>query len=34
MNRYGITTLPSIVVNGKILDCCNRAILIYASIGQ
>jgi len=38
MRQYGINRVPSIVVNGKLLDCCDRAItkqdLTNAGIGQ
>lgn len=38
MRAYGINQVPSIVVNGKLLDCCDRAItkqdLTNAGIGQ
>lgn len=38
MQRYGINRLPSIIVNGQLLDCCNQPIskddLIKAGIGQ
>jgi len=38
MRQYGINRVPSIVVNGKLLDCCDRAItkndLVRAGIGQ
>lgn len=38
MRAYGINRVPSIVVNGKLLDCCDRAItkkdLKNAGIGQ
>ena len=37
--QYGITAVPSIAVNGVLLDCCrrepiNRAALLAAGIGQ
>lgn len=35
---YGINRIPSIVVDGKLLDCCDRQItkedLVKAGIGQ
>jgi len=35
---YGIRNVPSIAVNGKLLDCCNNEItqddLVNAGIGQ
>ena len=38
MRQYGINRVPSIVVNGELLDCCDRAItkqdLTNAGIGQ
>ena len=38
MRAYGINRVPSIVANGKLLDCCDRAItkqdLTNAGIGQ
>lgn len=38
MRAYGINRVPSIVVNGKLLDCCDRSItkqdLKNAGIGQ
>lgn len=37
MNDYGINRVPSIVVDGKLLDCCDREItkqdLVNAGIG-
>ncbi len=38
MVAYGINQVPSVVVNGKLLDCCDRGItkqdLVNAGIGQ
>jgi len=38
MNDYGINRVPSIVVDGKLLECCDRAItqqdLVSAGISQ
>lgn len=38
IEQYGINRLPSIVVNGRLLDCCDRAItkqdLLQAGIGK
>jgi len=38
MKAYGIIRVPSIVVNGKLLDCCDQTVtqqdLINAGIGQ
>lgn len=38
MRRYGINRVPSIVVDGRLLECCDKAItkqdLLNAGIGQ
>ena len=38
IKEYGINHLPSVVVNGSLLDCCSRPItkqdLLNAGIGQ
>jgi len=37
--RYGVTSVPTVVINGKIADCCKRGevseqTLINAGVGQ
>ncbi len=38
VNQYGINRLPSVVINGKLLNCCDSPItkqdLLNAGIGQ
>jgi thioredoxin family protein len=38
VKAYGVKNVPSVVVDGKLLDCCNREItredLISAGVGQ
>lgn len=38
MKAYGINRVPSVVVNGKLLDCCDQPItkqdLVNTGIGQ
>lgn len=38
VRKYGISRVPSVVVNGKLLDCCSGGVskqnLVAAGIGQ